>query len=175
MQKRPTLEIPREGRAANVKYPLLGAQGQEGPARPAGFRDWEVAGGAAMPVWLEGPAPQCSSLTVPKSVGLSQVYSGSLWRCQTLEQTPGPGTGVEEGGPGPCLPSLLTSPASPQPCAHPEFLCEDRKLAGSRVKEPGGLGSNPAAAGPGPVASADYLHSPDLRPPVESGDNKPTS
>lgn len=45
MQKWPTLEIPREGRAANIKYALLGAQGQEGPAGPAGFRDWEAGGG----------------------------------------------------------------------------------------------------------------------------------
>lgn len=75
MQKWPTLEIPREGRAANIKYALLGAQGQEGPAGPAGFRDWEAGGGGRCRFGWKGLHP-----SAPLSL------SPSPWDCPRFIQ-----------------------------------------------------------------------------------------
>lgn len=104
-QKWPALEIPRQGRATSD-----GLLGRTGPVTTSSSR---LMGRRALLGWL-GPEAGRQRWAMPVlNKPESWVYSGCPWRCQTLQQTPSPGMGIEEEDPGPCLPSLLAGPASP--------------------------------------------------------------
>lgn len=122
--------------------------------------------GGRCPFSMKASAPQCSSLTVPKSVGLSRVYSGSPrpLRAAAGHTLPDPGADPEPRGRG----------RGRRPRTLPFFPVDRSSLpmALRPLSSPVKTGSWQGRGLRNQGASAGDLNSPGS---VKSGDNKPTS